>query len=99
MLGGKPHGRMAIQAGKSITSMPSVGLHPTNWIREDVIFFCQPPDLSLPTSKVHLSDSDFLQLWWRLARHFTMTRVYLQCLGIWEASAKLRNRMAEKGRQ
>ncbi|GBM68973.1 hypothetical protein AVEN_24373-1 [Araneus ventricosus] len=37
--------------------MPSVSLRPTNWIREDVIFFSQPFPAYL--KMFHLSDSDY----------------------------------------
>ncbi|GBM54819.1 hypothetical protein AVEN_6245-1 [Araneus ventricosus] len=52
---GKPHGRRAIQAGKSITS---VSLRPTNWIREDVIFSQHGP-FPAYLKRFHLSDSDY----------------------------------------
>ncbi|GBN55661.1 hypothetical protein AVEN_122961-1 [Araneus ventricosus] len=54
--------------------MPSVSLRPTNWIR-DVIFSLNMA-LSLPTSRFHLSDSDFAVVV-ELARHFTMPRRFL----------------------
>ncbi|GBN77811.1 hypothetical protein AVEN_1881-1 [Araneus ventricosus] len=43
---------------KTFNIMPSVGLRPTNWIREDVIFSQHGP---FPTylKSFHLSDSDY----------------------------------------
>ncbi|GBN52861.1 hypothetical protein AVEN_146351-1 [Araneus ventricosus] len=39
--------------------MPSVSLRPTNWIREDVIFFSQHVPFPANFKRFHLSDSDF----------------------------------------
>ncbi|GBN27077.1 hypothetical protein AVEN_158764-1 [Araneus ventricosus] len=39
--------------------MPSVSLHPTNWIREDVIFFSQHGPFPACLKRFHLSDSDY----------------------------------------
>ncbi|GBM34196.1 hypothetical protein AVEN_175274-1 [Araneus ventricosus] len=39
--------------------MPSVSLRPTNWIREDVIFFSQHGPFPDYLKRFHLSDSDF----------------------------------------
>ncbi|GBN03043.1 hypothetical protein AVEN_232554-1 [Araneus ventricosus] len=39
--------------------MPSVSLCPTNWIREDVIFFSQHGPFSDYLKRFHLSDSDY----------------------------------------
>ncbi|GBN35568.1 hypothetical protein AVEN_1087-1 [Araneus ventricosus] len=39
--------------------MPSVGLHPTNLIREDVIFFSQHDPFPAYFKRFHLSDSDY----------------------------------------
>ncbi|GBM53130.1 hypothetical protein AVEN_6927-1 [Araneus ventricosus] len=82
---------MAIQAGKSITSCPQLGVYsgtpgwvplltcgtqpnsqpnrgyqnrplnlpPTNWIREDVIFFSQHGPFPAYLKRFHLSDSDY----------------------------------------
>ncbi|GBM50084.1 hypothetical protein AVEN_223296-1 [Araneus ventricosus] len=62
--------------------MPSVSLRPTNWIREDVIFFSQHGPFPAYLKRFHLSDSDFSAVV-ELARHFTMPRsVFTQCLGI-----------------
>ncbi|GBM11715.1 hypothetical protein AVEN_75664-1, partial [Araneus ventricosus] len=38
--------------------MPSVSLRPTNWIREDVIFFSQHGPFDYYLKRFHLSDSD-----------------------------------------
>ncbi|GBM54691.1 hypothetical protein AVEN_121567-1 [Araneus ventricosus] len=39
--------------------MPSVSLRPTNWIREDVIFFSQHGPFLAYLKRFHLSDSDY----------------------------------------
>ncbi|GBM63022.1 hypothetical protein AVEN_143452-1 [Araneus ventricosus] len=39
--------------------MPSVSLRPTNWIREDVIFFSQHGPFPAHLRRFHLSDSDY----------------------------------------
>ncbi|GBM71858.1 hypothetical protein AVEN_229356-1 [Araneus ventricosus] len=76
--------------------MPSVSLRPTNWIREDVIFFSQHA-LSLPITKGFTCLTAIFAAVVELARHYG---VYLHSvLAYEEASAKLRTRMAEKSRQ
>ncbi|GBN80487.1 hypothetical protein AVEN_152311-1 [Araneus ventricosus] len=62
--------------------IPSVSLRPTNWIREDVIFFSQHGPFP-----AYLKDftclTAIIAVVVELARHFTMPRsVYIQCLGI-----------------
>ncbi|GBL89017.1 hypothetical protein AVEN_259845-1 [Araneus ventricosus] len=64
---------MEIQAEKSITIIPSVSLRPTNWIREDVIFFQHGP-FPAYLKRFHLSDSEFIPVEVELERHFTMPR-------------------------
>ncbi|GBN20440.1 hypothetical protein AVEN_165494-1 [Araneus ventricosus] len=44
---------------KIFNIMPSVSLRPTNWIREDVIFFSQHGPFSAYLERFHLSDSDY----------------------------------------
>ncbi|GBN41187.1 hypothetical protein AVEN_29210-1 [Araneus ventricosus] len=44
---------------KIFNIMPSVGLRPTNWIREDVIFFSQDGPFPAYLKRFHLSDSDY----------------------------------------
>ncbi|GBN04209.1 hypothetical protein AVEN_116352-1 [Araneus ventricosus] len=62
--------------------MPSVSLRPTNWIREDFIFFSQHGPF-LPTSKGFTCLTAIIAVVVELARHFTMPRsVFIQCLGI-----------------
>ncbi|GBN51055.1 hypothetical protein AVEN_185876-1 [Araneus ventricosus] len=39
--------------------MPSVSLHPINWIREDVIFFSQHGAFPAYLKRFHLSESDY----------------------------------------
>ncbi|GBM73163.1 hypothetical protein AVEN_157344-1 [Araneus ventricosus] len=39
--------------------MPSVSLRPTNWIREDVIFFSQHGSFPAYLKRFHQSDSDY----------------------------------------
>ncbi|GBN90579.1 hypothetical protein AVEN_132373-1 [Araneus ventricosus] len=64
--------------------MPSVSLRPTNWIREDVIFFSQHGPFPAYHKRFHLSDSDYCSCGGiGKARHFTLPRsVFSQCLGI-----------------
>ncbi|GBM25616.1 hypothetical protein AVEN_82737-1 [Araneus ventricosus] len=78
--------------------MPSVSLRPTNWVREDVIFFSQHGPFPAYRKRFHLSDSDFLQLWLNWHGTSLYHGVYLH-LAYEEASAKLRTRMSEKSRQ
>ncbi|GBO45245.1 hypothetical protein AVEN_152066-1, partial [Araneus ventricosus] len=62
--------------------MSSVSLRPTDWTREDVIFFSQHP-FSLPTSKGFTCLTAITAVVVELARHFTIPRsVFIQCLGI-----------------
>ncbi|GBO46446.1 hypothetical protein AVEN_56431-1 [Araneus ventricosus] len=78
--------------------MPSVNLRPTNWIREDVIFFSQHGPFPAYLKRFHLSD--ILQLWWNWHGTSLCHGVYLySALAYEEASAKLRTRMAENCRQ
>ncbi|GBM68393.1 hypothetical protein AVEN_210465-1 [Araneus ventricosus] len=69
--------------GKKICNiMPSVSLRPTNWIREDVLFFSQY-SLSLPTLKGFTCLTVIIATVVELARHFTMLRsAFTQSLGI-----------------
>ncbi|GBM24468.1 hypothetical protein AVEN_41112-1 [Araneus ventricosus] len=39
--------------------MPAVSLRPTNWIREDAIFFSQHGPFPAYPKRFHLSDSDY----------------------------------------
>ncbi|GBN42337.1 hypothetical protein AVEN_269110-1 [Araneus ventricosus] len=78
--------------------MPSVSLRPTNWIREDVIFFSQHGPFPAYLKRFHLSDSDYCSCGGTGTS--LCHRVYLySVLAYEEVSAKLRTRMAEKGRQ
>ncbi|GBN22849.1 hypothetical protein AVEN_214230-1 [Araneus ventricosus] len=62
--------------------MPSVSLRPTNWIREDVIFFSQHGPFPAYLKRFHLLTA-IIAVVVELARHFTMPRsVSIQCLGI-----------------
>ncbi|GBO43862.1 hypothetical protein AVEN_146479-1 [Araneus ventricosus] len=66
--------------GKIYSITPSISLRPTNWIREDVIFFSNM-DLSLPTSKGFTCLTAIIAVVVELARHFTMPRsVFIQCM-------------------
>ncbi|GBL72150.1 hypothetical protein AVEN_24152-1, partial [Araneus ventricosus] len=47
-----------ITGRKIYNIMPSVSLRPTNWIREDVIFFSEHGPFPAYLKKFHLSDSD-----------------------------------------
>ncbi|GBN38240.1 hypothetical protein AVEN_15124-1 [Araneus ventricosus] len=71
------------ETGRKIYNiMPSVSLRPTNWIREDVIFFSQHGPFPAYLRRFHLSDSDYCSCV-ELARHFTMPRsVFSQRLGM-----------------
>ncbi|GBM03612.1 hypothetical protein AVEN_203182-1 [Araneus ventricosus] len=44
---------------KICNNMPSISLRPTNWIREDVIFFSQHGPFPAYLKRFHLSDSDY----------------------------------------
>ncbi|GBL72033.1 hypothetical protein AVEN_115060-1 [Araneus ventricosus] len=78
----KPHGRMAIQAGKSITSWPQLVSVPLTGL-ERMLSSSLNMDLSLPTSKDFTCLTAIIAVVVELARHFTMPRsVSIQCLGI-----------------
>ncbi|GBM20972.1 hypothetical protein AVEN_239528-1 [Araneus ventricosus] len=90
---------MAIRTGKYITSCPQLVSVPLTGL-ERMLSSSLNMDLSLPTSKGFTCLTAIIAVVVELARHFTMPRnVFIQCLGYDEASAKLRARMAEKGRQ
>ncbi|GBN17541.1 hypothetical protein AVEN_17864-1 [Araneus ventricosus] len=48
-----------IKGRKIYNITPSVSLRPTNWIREDVIFFSQHGPFPAYLKRFHLPDSDF----------------------------------------
>ncbi|GBN81548.1 hypothetical protein AVEN_41261-1 [Araneus ventricosus] len=73
--------------------MPSVSIRPTNWIREDVIFFSQHVPFPSYLKRFHLSDSDYCSC------GGIGTTLHYAAEAYEEASAKVRSRMAEKGRQ
>ncbi|GBM00563.1 hypothetical protein AVEN_77369-1 [Araneus ventricosus] len=78
----KPHGRMAIQAGKSITLCPQLVSVPLTGLE-----MMLSPSLhmapSLPTSEGFTSLTAIIAVVVELARHFTMPRsVFSQCFGI-----------------
>ncbi|GBN30470.1 hypothetical protein AVEN_42032-1 [Araneus ventricosus] len=50
---------MEIQAGKICNIMPSVSLRPTNWIRDDIIFFSQHGPFPSYLKRFYLSDSEY----------------------------------------
>ncbi|GBO00476.1 hypothetical protein AVEN_75016-1 [Araneus ventricosus] len=79
--------------------MPSVSLLPTNWIREDVVFFSQHGPFPAYLKRFHLTDSDYYSCGGiGTAHHYTT--MYLHSVLAYEvASSKLRTIMAEKGRQ
>ncbi|GBM65694.1 hypothetical protein AVEN_87117-1 [Araneus ventricosus] len=57
--------------------MPSVSLHPTNWIREDVIFFSQHGPFPAYLKRFHLSDSDYCSCGGiGTARHYATQCIY-----------------------
>ncbi|GBM70081.1 hypothetical protein AVEN_237192-1 [Araneus ventricosus] len=79
---GKPHGEMAIQTGKSITSCPQLVSVPLTGL-ERMLSSSLNMDLSLPTSKGFTCLTAITAVVVELARHFTMPRsVFIQCLGI-----------------
>ncbi|GBN50913.1 hypothetical protein AVEN_49258-1 [Araneus ventricosus] len=77
--------------------MPSVSLRPSNWIRDDVIFFSQHGPFPAYLKRFHLFDSDFC----------ICGGIGTACHGVYlhsvlayeEASAKLRTRMVVRSRQ
>ncbi|GBN17039.1 hypothetical protein AVEN_168573-1 [Araneus ventricosus] len=78
----KPHGRMAIQAGKYITSCPQLVSVPLTGL-ERMLSSSLNMALSLPTSKGFTCLTAIFAAVVELARHFTMPRsVFTQCLGI-----------------
>ncbi|GBM38483.1 hypothetical protein AVEN_24579-1 [Araneus ventricosus] len=90
---------MVIQAGKYITSWPQLISVPLTGL-ERMLSSSLNMDLSLPTSKGFTCLAAITAVVVELARHFTMPRsVSIYVLTYEEASAKLRTRMAEKGRQ
>ncbi|GBM36310.1 hypothetical protein AVEN_210855-1 [Araneus ventricosus] len=90
---------MAIQAGKSITSCPQLVCVPLTGL-ERMLSSSLNMDHSLPTSKDFTCLQRLLQLWWNWHGTSLCHGVYLySVLAYEEASAKLRTRMAEKGRQ
>ncbi|GBO06630.1 hypothetical protein AVEN_170284-1 [Araneus ventricosus] len=91
---GKPHGRMAIQAGKSVTSYPQLVSVPLTGLERMLSSLNKA--LSLPTSEGFTSLTAIIAVVVELARHFTMSH---SVLVYEEASAKLRTRMAEKSLQ
>ncbi|GBM06663.1 hypothetical protein AVEN_190881-1 [Araneus ventricosus] len=57
--------------------MPSVSLRPTNWIREDVIFFSQHGPFPAYLKRFHLSDSDYCNCGGiGTALHYAMECIY-----------------------
>ncbi|GBN83814.1 hypothetical protein AVEN_14634-1 [Araneus ventricosus] len=79
---GKPHGRMAIQSRKSITSCPQLVSVPLTGL-ERVLSSSLNTALSLSTSKGFTCLTAIIAVVVELARHFTMPRsVFTQCLGI-----------------
>ncbi|GBN41720.1 hypothetical protein AVEN_129951-1 [Araneus ventricosus] len=79
--------------------MPSVSLCPTNWIREDVIFFSEHSSFSAYLKSFHLSGSDQCSCSGNGTALHRATDCALTVLASEEASAKLRTRMAEKSCQ
>ncbi|GBM90106.1 hypothetical protein AVEN_185845-1 [Araneus ventricosus] len=79
---GKPHGRMEIQAGKSLTSCPQLVSVPLTGL-ERMLSSSLNMDLSLPSSKDFTCLTETIAVVVELARHFTMPRsVSIQGLGI-----------------
>ncbi|GBM27151.1 hypothetical protein AVEN_207486-1 [Araneus ventricosus] len=60
--------------------MPSVSLHPTNWIREDVIFFSQHGPFPACLKSFRLSDNDYCSCGGiGTALHYAMECIYTVC--------------------
>ncbi|GBN70169.1 hypothetical protein AVEN_148564-1 [Araneus ventricosus] len=96
---GKPYGRMAIQAGKSITSCPQLVSVPLTGL-ERMLSSSLNMDLSLPTSKGFTCLTAIIVVVWNCHGTSLCYGVYLySVLAYEEASGKLRTRMAEKGLQ
>ncbi|GBM40066.1 hypothetical protein AVEN_23153-1 [Araneus ventricosus] len=87
--------------GKKIYKiMPSVNVRPTNWIREDLIFFSQHIPFPAYLKKVSPISQRLLQLWWNWHGISLCHDVYSHSvLTYGEASAKLRKCLSEKNRQ
>ncbi|GBM61488.1 hypothetical protein AVEN_163880-1 [Araneus ventricosus] len=57
--------------------IPSVSLRPTNWIREDVIFFSRHSPFPAYLKRFHLSDSDYCSCGGiSTALHYATERIY-----------------------
>ncbi|GBO28823.1 hypothetical protein AVEN_100358-1 [Araneus ventricosus] len=79
--GGNPHGRMVIQAGKSITSCPQLVSVPLTGLER--MLSSLNMDLSLPTSKGFTSLTAIIAVVVELALHFNEPRsVFTQSLRI-----------------
>ncbi|GBM63651.1 hypothetical protein AVEN_10129-1 [Araneus ventricosus] len=79
---GKAYGRMAIQAGKSLTLCPQLVSVPIT-VLERMLSSSLNMTLSLPTSKGFTCPTAIIAVMVELARHFTMPRsAFLQCLVI-----------------
>ncbi|GBM17662.1 hypothetical protein AVEN_202825-1 [Araneus ventricosus] len=79
---GKPHGRMAIESGQSITTCPQLVSVPLTGL-ERMLSSSLNMALSLPTSKGFTCLTAIIAVVVELARRFTMPRsVFTQCLGI-----------------
>ncbi|GBN15600.1 hypothetical protein AVEN_24263-1 [Araneus ventricosus] len=97
---GIPHGRMAIQAGKSITSCPHLVSVPLTGL-EKMLSSSLNMALSLPTSKGFTSMTAVIAVAvWNWHDTSLCHGVHFHnVLAYEEASAKLRTRMAKKSRQ
>ncbi|GBM19156.1 hypothetical protein AVEN_79876-1 [Araneus ventricosus] len=91
-----PHGRMAIQAGKSVTSCPQLVSVPLTGL-ERMLSSSLNMALSLPTSKGFTCLTAIIAVVVELARHFTMPRsVFSQCLDIRRSQCQTSNKNGRK---
>ncbi|GBM11200.1 hypothetical protein AVEN_133929-2-1, partial [Araneus ventricosus] len=77
----RPHGRMTIQTGRSITSYPQLVSVPLIGL-ERMLSFPLNMALSMPTSKGFTSLTVIIAVVAELARHTMPRNVFSQCLGI-----------------
>ncbi|GBM88228.1 hypothetical protein AVEN_206348-1 [Araneus ventricosus] len=85
---------------ENLNITPSVSFRPTNWIRENVIFFSQHGPFSANLKTFRFSDSDHCSCGGiGTALHYATECALTVSWHMRKPSAKLRTRMAEKSRQ
>ncbi|GBM21235.1 hypothetical protein AVEN_265830-1 [Araneus ventricosus] len=82
---------------KIYSILPSVSFRPTNWIREDIIFFSQHGPFPAYLKRFHLSDSGYCSC----GGIGTALHYATECIDMRKPNCvpKIRTRMAEKSRQ